>query len=97
MAPLPKKTAAHSMGSSPVNTLVSVLVLAFLGVSIAKPAHAYLDPGTGSIMLQAALAGVAGAVVILRLYLGKLKALLGLRRPPALDSASNSPIAKRDA
>jgi hypothetical protein len=80
-----------------VNTFASVLVLTLLLVSIAKPAHAYLDPGTGSIMLQAALAGVAGAVVILRLYLGKLKVLLGLRQPPALDSASEGPIAKRDA
>ena len=31
-------------------------------------AWAYLDPGTGSMVLQLLLGGVAGAVVILKLY-----------------------------
>jgi hypothetical protein len=38
------------------------------------PAHAYLDPTTGSILLQGLLAGVAGATVVLRLYWGRVKA-----------------------
>jgi hypothetical protein len=33
------------------------------------PAYAYLDPGTGSMMLQLMLGGVAGAVVVGKLYL----------------------------
>lgn len=33
-----------------------------------QPAHAYLDPGTGSIILQLLLGGVAGGVVIAKLY-----------------------------
>jgi hypothetical protein len=36
-------------------------------------AAAYLDPGTGSILLQSILALVAGAAVTLKLYWGKLK------------------------
>ena len=32
-------------------------------------AQAYLDPGTGSMILQLALGGVAGAMVIGKLYL----------------------------
>jgi len=40
----------------------------FLGVMASAPAHAYLDPGTGSMMLQLMLGGVAGAVVIGKLY-----------------------------
>jgi hypothetical protein len=32
------------------------------------PAWAYLDPGTGSMMLQLVLGGVAGAMVVGRLY-----------------------------
>ena len=32
------------------------------------PAQAYLDPGTGSIILQGLLAAIAGAAVVLRLY-----------------------------
>lgn len=50
----------------------TVLVLAF---DIAHPAHAYLDPGTGSIMLQLLLGGVAGSLVIFKLYWQKFKDL----------------------
>jgi hypothetical protein len=32
------------------------------------PAWAYLDPGTGSMMLQVLLGGIAGAVVVGKLY-----------------------------
>jgi predicted dinucleotide-binding enzyme len=35
-------------------TVLTVLVLL-----VATPAHAYLDPGTGSILVQALLAGLA--------------------------------------
>jgi len=34
----------------------------------------YLDPGTGSIILQSALAGIAVAMGVLRLYWYRLKA-----------------------
>jgi hypothetical protein len=36
----------------------------FLG--LAAPAHAYVDPGTGSMMLQMAIAGIAGAMFYFR-------------------------------
>jgi len=38
-------------------------------------AHAYLDPGTGSMILQAILGGIAGAAVLLKLYWGKIRAI----------------------
>ncbi len=38
-------------------------------------AYAYLDPGTGSIILQGLLAGIAGGLVVIKLYWGKLKSL----------------------
>ena len=41
----------------------------FVFASSAAPAWAYLDPGTGSMILQLALGGVAGAMVIGKLYL----------------------------
>jgi hypothetical protein len=40
----------------------------------ATPSYAYLDPGTGSIILQSALAGIAVAMGVLRLYWYRLKA-----------------------
>jgi len=38
-------------------------------------AHAYLDPGTGSLLLQGILALIAGAAVTFKLYWAKLKGL----------------------
>lgn len=49
--------------------------LAVLGCTVlATPSFAYLDPGTGSIILQSILAGVAVAMGVLRLYWYRLKA-----------------------
>jgi hypothetical protein len=42
----------------------------------AGPARAYLDPGTGSIMLQALLGGIAGAMVVGRLYWRRLRSFV---------------------
>jgi hypothetical protein len=49
----------------------------FLAVLLAwiAPAYAYLDPATGSILLQGLIAGVAGLTVVLRLYWQRIKAL----------------------
>ena len=45
------------------------------------PALAYLDPGTGSIVIQAVVAGVVGALALGRLYWSRLKNLVR-RNPP---------------
>ncbi len=59
------------------NTLIIGFVL--LGtVGIASPAYAYLDPGTGSMLVQMLLGGVAGAMVIGKLYWHQVKAFFGL-------------------
>lgn len=36
-------------------------------------AHAYLDPGTGSMILQAIIGAVTGALIVIKLYWYKLK------------------------
>ncbi|MCP3960081.1 MAG: hypothetical protein GY719_19725 [bacterium] len=64
------------------------LGLAILLVAWPGNSHAYLDAGTGSMILQAAVAAVAGAGFFLKLYWGKLRAFLS-RRPA--DSAPVSP------
>jgi hypothetical protein len=51
----------------------------------AAPASAYIDPGTGSMMLQLLLGGVAGALVVGKLYLrraGELFRQVSRRRRP---------------
>ena len=40
--------------------------------------HAYLDPGTGSMLLQVILGGIAAVGVALKLYWHKLRVAFGL-------------------
>mgnify|MGYP006087424357 FL=1 len=41
--------------------------------SLIVPAHAYLDPGTGSIILQAILGFIAASIATLSFYWNKVK------------------------
>lgn len=42
---------------------------------------AYLDPGSGSFVVQALIAALAGIAVSTRLYWTKIKSLLGIETP----------------
>ena len=53
-----------------------ILFASHLFSTLASP-HAYLDPGSGSILLQLLLAAILGAGVILRTQWSKIKSLLG--------------------
>ena len=57
---------------------LTVLALLACGLLFAAPAHAYLDPGTGSAILQLLLGGVAGSMVVLNLYWTRVKAFFGI-------------------
>jgi hypothetical protein len=59
------------------NRVILVALLAILSVPIASPAQAYLDPGTGSMILQIVLGGVAGILVAGKLYWSRLKEFFG--------------------
>jgi hypothetical protein len=61
----------------PTNRVILVALLAALLVPIASPAQAYLDPGTGSMILQIILGGVAGLLVAGKLYWARLKEFFG--------------------
>jgi hypothetical protein len=62
-----------------VSTLIYYAFLALtISVASAGPAHAYLDPGTGSIILQSLIGAVAAGLVIGRYYLYRVKAWFGL-------------------
>jgi hypothetical protein len=64
-----------------MKALVLMTVMLF-----AVPAHAYLDPGTGSMILQVILGGVAAASVALKLYWQRIKGFFVKD-----DAASNEP------
>ena len=60
------------------NPHVILALLALLANPLA--AHAYVDPGAGSMLLQLLLGGAAGAFVFFRLFKQRLYRLLGFRK-----------------
>lgn len=50
----------------------SFVLLAVL-LAVSGSAHAYVDPGAGSLLLQLIIGGVGGALVALKLFWGRLK------------------------
>jgi hypothetical protein len=63
-------------------------ILAF--VALTTNAHAYLDPGTGSIILQAVVAGVASSMFVVRMYWNKLRGFLGIGANKDKDGAGSA-------
>ena len=53
----------------------TIAVGAVLVLFFSKNAYAYLDPGTGSMLLQGLIAAVAGGLVVMRAYWGKWRSL----------------------
>lgn len=49
-------------------------------VTMPSSAHAYLDAGTGSMLLQLLLGGVAGLAIAAKLYWHRFLSAIGLRK-----------------
>ena len=55
-------------------------LMALGGMGVAVPeAHAYLDPGSGSLLLQILLGGLAGIGVLAKLYWHRIREFFGVR------------------
>jgi hypothetical protein len=53
-----------------------------------QPVYAYLDPGTGSMLLQVILGGIAAVGVALKLFWHKIRVAVGLgKKTSAEDEA----------
>ena len=70
-------------------TRVAASALTSLSIATMAPASAYVDPGTGSMLVQMAIAGVAGAMFYFRQL--RVAAMMWFRRvvlrqEPASDS-----------
>ena len=56
------------------------IVFSYAAISLliffAKPAYAYIDPGTGSMMIQAVIAGIAAASVSIGIFWKRIKIFL---------------------
>ncbi len=53
--------------------LECVAVALSLLVIVGKPAHAYIDAGTGSYILQAAIAGILATVFVMKSTWGRIR------------------------
>lgn len=58
-------------GSPPARTLAAATGVAIV-LLLARPAAAYLDPGTGSYLFQVLVASVLGALFAIKLYWARL-------------------------
>ena len=52
----------------------AILIL-YIFIFSTSPAHSYLDPGTGSMILQVVLGGIAGMAILGKLFWNRFKAL----------------------
>jgi len=65
---------------------LSIIFLIIFGFS--NSALAYIDPGTGSMFLQLLLGGIAGVIVVLKLYWRQFISFF--RREPQRESENSS-------
>lgn len=68
-----------------------VLIINFIYLFLTiSSAHAYLDPGTGSIIVQALLGLLAAIAVALKLYWHKFLKLIGVRKKINLEEKNKN-------
>ena len=68
---------------APVPRLIALTIVVLLA---SRPAYAYLDPGTGSILIQGLLAALAAASATVAAFWSQIRRFLSGRRnskPPA--------------
>ena len=66
--------------------IIKILFISFISLFLTiSRAHAYLDPGTGSIILQGIFGALAAIAVALKLYWHKILKLLGIRKKINID------------
>ena len=55
------------------------MAVPFIAIALYLPAkaYAYLDPGTGSMIIQLTIGALLGAAMALKVYWGRLKTFLG--------------------
>ena len=74
---------------------VVFLAALFLGfLVIPSQAHAYLDPASGSVILQLVLGGVAGFFLFFKVLGRRILVLLGIRKRPKVAGDASAKLEK---
>ena len=77
--------------------IIKVLVVNFIYLFFTfSSAYAYLDPGTGSIIVQALIGFLAAIAVALKLYWHKFLRLLGIRKKINFDDNNDNSQNNKD-
>jgi hypothetical protein len=68
-----------------MKTLIkNLLFLSYLGLLfsflVIKPADAYIDPGTGSILIQIIVGGIIGISIALKVFWGKITSVFSKKK-----------------
>jgi len=58
-------------------------------IASTRAAHAYVDPGTGSYVIQLLIAALAGIALAVRIYWGRIKRFFSRSSPDASDTGSD--------
>lgn len=73
------------------STTLKVFAFALsLAVLFPKPAHAYLDPGSGSYLFQLLIAGLLGSMFFLRGIVKRIKKIFGIDEKKTEESNKSS-------
>ena len=55
-----------------INTIITTLTILIL---ITRNTYAYIDPGSGSMILQVIIAAVLGTITVIKIYWNKVKSI----------------------
>lgn len=72
--------------------LHNIVVLAIVFAALSAPAYAYIDPGSGSMIVQGVLAAIAAIAMTAKLWWHRLLVLLHIRK-----RSKRSPDKSREA
>jgi hypothetical protein len=68
-----------------------LIAVVFLSVATVAPAQAYIDPGTGSMLLQVIGAGIAAAIFYFRELRYKILSMFSRRRSKPTEHSIETP------
>ena len=63
-----------------VETKLRPVILVGITISIGSPAHAYIDPGSGSVLISVLIGGFLSCGIIIKTYWFKVKKLFMKRK-----------------
>lgn len=73
---IPKPFGPHGLAWPSVGPfIVRCAFFAFPLLLFAPPTYAYIDPGTGSFIVQAMIAGLLGILVSLKMYWARIRVM----------------------